>query len=127
MPDHDNLTVARRYAEAYAAFDTAELHAVLAPGLQFRQLNPGGYLELDTAQAYIDATSEFLDAYDNHAASSASAERMGDVVVTVSRMELDRAGSRYLMQHSELVTVTGGKVTAIDSVCTGARPAGEQR
>jgi hypothetical protein len=127
MPDHDELAVARRYADAYAAFNTPELLAVLAPDLQFRQINPGGYLKLDSAQAYIDTTNEFLGAYDNHAASSASAERIGDVVVTVSRMELNRAGSRYVMQHSEIVTVTGGKVTAIDSVCTGARAAGEQR
>jgi hypothetical protein len=26
------------------------------------------------------------------------------------------------MQHSEIVTVTGGIVTAIENVCTGSRP-----
>jgi hypothetical protein len=122
MLDAGDLAVARRYADAYAAFDTEELLAVLAPGLRFRQVNPGGYLELDSAHAYIQATKTLLDGYDSHAAINATAEPIGDVVLTTSRMELDRAGSHYLMQHSEIVTVTGGIVTAIENVCTGSRP-----
>lgn len=57
MPDPtDPVAIAPRYADAYAAFDTSELLDVLAPNLRFRQVNPGGYLELDSAQAYIDTT-----------------------------------------------------------------------
>jgi hypothetical protein len=40
----DDIATARAYAEAYAAFDTEALRAVLAPDLQFRQvscLKPG--------------------------------------------------------------------------------------
>jgi ubiquinone/menaquinone biosynthesis C-methylase UbiE len=119
----DPLVVAQRYADAYAAFDTGELREVLAPNLRFRQVNPGGYLELDSAHAYIDATRQFLDGYGTHQSAGAVAEELGDRILTASRIELHRDRSRYLIQHSEIVTVADGKVIEIDSVCTGARPA----
>ena len=123
MPETtDPLTIARRYAGAYAAFDTSELLEVLAPNLRFRQVNPGGYLELDSAHGYIDATSQFLDTYDTHRSAGASAEQMGDRILTTSRIQLHTDRGQYLMQHSEIVTVADGKVIEIDSVCTGARP-----
>jgi hypothetical protein len=127
MPDTtDPLAVAGRYAGAYAAFDTSELLDVLASNLRFRQVNPGGYLELDSAHAYIDATRQFLDAYDIHQSAGASADEMGDRILTTSRIQLHRDQDQYLMQHSEIVTVADGKVIAIDSICTGARPAGNE-
>jgi hypothetical protein len=52
-----DLAVARRYAEVYAAFDAETLRSVLHPGPRFRQINPGGYLALDSAAAYINATA----------------------------------------------------------------------
>jgi hypothetical protein len=124
MPETtDPLAIARRYADAYAAFDASELLDVLAPSLRFRQVNPGGYLELDSARAYIDATGQFLDTYDKHRSAGASAEEMGDRILTTSRIQLHRDHGQYLLQHSEIVTVADGKVIEIDSVCTGARPA----
>jgi hypothetical protein len=117
------LAVARRYAEAYAAFETSELRDVLAPNLRFRQVNPGGYLELDSPDAYIDATRQFLESFDAHRSAGASAEELGDRILTTSRIQLHRDRSPYLMQHSEIVTVADGQVIEIDSVCTGARPA----
>jgi SnoaL-like domain len=117
------LAIARRYADAYAAFDTGELLDVLAPNLRFRQVNPGGYLELDSARAYVEATGQFLGGYDTHRSAGASAEKMGDLVLTTSRIQMHRADGQYLMQHSEIVTVADGQVVEIDSVCTGPRPA----
>lgn len=116
-----DLEVARRYADAYAGFDRAALLEVLSPELLFRQINPGGYLEFGSATAYVDATESFLDGFDSVAPAGATAEAMADVILTTSRLELVLAGERYLMQHSEIVTVSGGQVTEIDSVCTGAR------
>jgi hypothetical protein len=72
MRDNTHLAIARRYANAYAAFDSAELLDVLAPDLRFRQENPGGYLEVNSAQAYVDGTKAFLDGYDTHAAITAT-------------------------------------------------------
>jgi len=123
MPEAtDPLTIGRRYAGVYAAFDTSELLDVLAPNLRFRQVNPGGYPELDSAAAYIDATRQFLDAYDVHRGAGATAEEVGDRILTTSRIQMHRDHRQYLMQHSEIVTVADGKVVEIDSVCTGARP-----
>jgi hypothetical protein len=39
-------------------------------------------------------------------------------------MRLHDGNLAYLMQHSEVVIVAGGKVTAIDSACSGPRPEG---
>jgi hypothetical protein len=94
MPDNTHLAIARRYANAYAAFDSAELLDVLAPDLRFRQVNPGGYLEVNSAQAYVDGTKAFLDGYDTHAAITATAERLGDLVLTTSRMRLNQNGDQ---------------------------------
>ena len=59
MPETtDPLAVARRYTDAYAGFDTHELLDALAPNLRFRRINPGGYLELGSAHAYIDAARQ---------------------------------------------------------------------
>ncbi len=60
---------------------------MLAPNLRFRQVNPGGYLELDTAHAYIDATRQFLAAYDTCGSAGASAAEMGDRILTTSGMK----------------------------------------
>jgi len=125
MPTTDDpVGIARRYAKAYAAFDAAALLDVLAADLQFRQINPGGYLRLDSAQAYVDATREFLDSFERWEAVSATADLLGDRVATTSRMRLHDRNFTYLMQHSEVVTVVGGRVTAIDSACSGPRPEG---
>jgi len=118
----DPVFVARSYADAYAAFDVPALREALAPTLQFRQINPGGYLSLTTADDYIDATKAFLDGFDRWEPACASAEPFGDRVATTSRLRLHQGGHSYLMQHSEIVTVRDGKVVAIDSACSGPRP-----
>jgi SnoaL-like domain len=123
MPEPtDPVAIARRYAQAYAAFDTDELLAVLAPDVQFRQVNPGGYLQLDSVQAYVNATKEFLDNFERCEAASATAEAFGDRVCTTSRLRLYQGQRTYLMQHSEIITIREGRVVAIDSACSGARP-----
>ena len=122
METSRDVEVARRYAEAYAAFDATALLDVLAADLAFRQVNPGGYLPLTGAQAYIDATRELFDSCDRWEAVAASAESVGDRVVTTSRMRLHAGGQTYVMQHSEVVTVRGDRVVAIDSACSGPRP-----
>lgn len=124
MADNDPVTVARRYAEAYSAFDEPRLLDVLASDLEFRQVNPGGYLHLHSASAYVDATREFLDTFDRCEAVSASAEPLGDRVATTSRLRLVVDDQAYVMQHSEIVRVSDGRVVAIDSACSGARPDG---
>jgi len=58
------IAAARRNADADARFDTGELLDVLTPDLRFRQISPGGYLELDSAASYVEATRAFLDGYD---------------------------------------------------------------
>jgi hypothetical protein len=122
MPETTHpLAVARRYASAYAAFDTSELLDVLALNLRFRQVNPGGYLQLDSAHAYIEATRQFLDAYDTHRSAGASAEEMCDRILTTSRIQMHRHHNPYLMQQSETLTFADGKVVEIDSVCTGGQ------
>lgn len=117
-----DLSLARRYAEAYAAFDIETLRSVLDPNLRFRQVNPGGYLTLDSADAYINATADCLTGFTHHAAATARAEPVGNRTATASRMTLIAHDNQYVMEHQEFVTVHGGRVAAIDSVCTGARP-----
>ena len=46
-----------------------------------------------------------------------------DADVTIARRTLIIDGNQYVMEHQEFVTVHGGRVAAIDSVCARARPA----
>lgn len=93
------VEVARRYAQAYAAFDVPALLDILAPHLRFRQANPGGYLELDSAQEYVEVTREFLDTFDHRQPDHTDAEPLGDLAATSSRMLLRRGDQDYVMQH----------------------------
>jgi hypothetical protein len=117
-----DVETARDYARAYAAFDEAAVRVMLADSLVFRQVNPGGYLALDSADGYIAATRDFVSSFDSHGAESFGAGPVGDRVATTSRMWLTAGGQRYVMEHQEFVTVREGRVVAIDSVCSGARP-----
>lgn len=53
----------------------------------------------------------------------ARAEEVGDRIATASRMRLTSGAQEFVMEHQQVVTVRDGRVAAIDSVCTGARPA----
>jgi hypothetical protein len=111
-----DVAVARRYAETYAAFDTDILRSVLDPDLRFRRVNPGGFLTLDSSEAYISATADFLAGFNLHAASSARVEPIGDRIATASRMVLHAGAQRFVMEHEEFVTVHDQRVVAFDSV-----------
>ena len=83
-----DLSLARRYAEAHATFDTETLRSVLDPNLRCRQVNAWDYLTLDSADAYINATADCLTGFTHHAAATARAEPVGDRIATASRMTL---------------------------------------
>lgn len=121
MPEtNDPLAVARPYATAYASFDASELLDVLAPSLRLRHVNPSGYLELHSAHAYVDATRQFLDTYDTYRSVGASAEAMGDRILTTSRITTHQdapavphaaLGDRHSRRRQSV---------EINGVCTGA-------
>lgn len=96
--------LARRYADAYTAFGPDTLRELPAPHLRLRQVNPGGYLNLDGADASIDTTADFLR-FDSHCAATARANVVGHHIATAPPISLTAAGREYLRKHQEFVTV----------------------
>src|SRR5437867_971605 len=117
-----DLQVAREYADAYAAFDEERLEQVLAGALTFRQVNPSGYLTFDSAKGYLDATRDFLSGFQSFEPVCCRAEWVGDRIATTARVRLFSRSRTWLMEQQEYVTLAGGQIVAIDSVCSGARP-----
>jgi hypothetical protein len=123
MPDEADIAeVGRVYAEAFAGFDEKRLKDVLAPDLRYREVTPAGFLDLRSAAAFLGETSDFLQEFESWETVAATSEAMGDRVLATTRVRLHYGTSTYLVEHREVLTITDGRVVAIDGVCTGARP-----
>jgi hypothetical protein len=107
MTDDYYAPVARRYTAAYAAFDTDTPRELPAAHLHLRQVDPSGYLGLDSADADIDGTADFRRGFDSRA-SAATADVIGDRIASAPQMSLTATGRDYLMEHQQFVTVENG-------------------
>lgn len=114
--------VAGAYAAAYASADVDALTSLLAPEVVCRLLMPGGVQELQGADTFVEALAGAVSEVDAWRFHSSSVAPIGDKFVTRSRLALEVAGAHYQLEHQEVVTVRGGRVVAIDGVCTGFRP-----
>lgn len=121
VPGNDE-EVAAAYAAAYASADLDALRELLAPDVVSRLLMPSDFRTLHGAQAFLDEFAEAVSQVDAARPHSSSVAVIGDKFVTRSRIVLDAGGSRYHLEHQEVVTVQGGHVVALDGVCTGFRP-----
>ena len=115
--------VAAAYASAYARGDVDAMSDLLAPDLVSRLLMPGGLRILDGVDAFKAELAEAIGDVDGARLHSSSAAPIGDKFVTRARLVLYAGGGHYHLEHLEVVTVEDGRVTAIDGVCTGFRPA----
>jgi ketosteroid isomerase-like protein len=114
--------VAQRYASAYARFDTHELLDVLAPNLRIRQVNPAATLSSAAHRHTSPPRRLFSTATRPTRPRRQAPTRSAIASSRTSRIQMQRTGQLYLMQHSDILTVADGKVVKIDSVCTGTRP-----
>jgi ketosteroid isomerase-like protein len=121
LPGNDE-EVAAAYAAAYASADLDALRELLAPDVVSRLLMPGDFRTLHGKQAFLDELAEAVAQVDAARPHSSSVAVIGDKFVTRSRIVLEAGGSRYHLEHQEVVTIRGGYVVALDGVCTGFRP-----
>ena len=116
--------VAGAYAAAYASADVDALRDLLAPEVVCRLLMPGGVQGLEGAEVFVEALVGAVSEVDGWRFHSSSVAPIGDKFVSRSRLALEVGGDHYQLEHLEVVTVSGGRVVAIDGVCTGFRPVG---
>ena len=114
--------VAAAYAAAYASADLEALRGLLAPDVVSRLLMPGDVRTLHGAEAFLAELAAAVAQVDATRPHSSSVAVIGDRFVTRARIVLDVGGSRYHLEHQEVVTVSNGHVVALDGVCTGFRP-----
>ncbi len=122
IPPGNDEEIAAAYAAAYASADLEALHSLLAPDLVSRLLMPGDLRTLHGAPAFLDELATAVAHVDAVRPHSSSVAVIGDKFVTRARIVLDVGGSRYHLEHQEVVTVANGYVVALDGVCTGFRP-----
>ncbi len=120
---HTDEEVAAAYAAAYAGGDVDALGDLLAPDVVSRLLMPAGLRTLNGVDSFKAELAEAIGGVDRARLHSSSAAPVGDKFVTRSRLVLYAGGGHYHLEHLEVVTVENGRVSAIDGVCTGFRPA----
>ena len=114
--------VAGAYAAAYAAGDIDALRDLLHPDVECRLLMPADVQSLRGAEAFIEGLAAAVAAVDGYRPHSSSVTPMGERFATRSRLVLEAEGGHYQLEHQEFVTVRGGRIVAIDGVCSGFRP-----
>ena len=122
IPPGNDEEVAASYAAAYASADLETLRGLLAPDVVSRLLMPGDFRTLHGADAFVEELAAAVSQVDAARPHSSSVAVIGDKFVTRSRIVLEVDGSRFHLEHQEVVTVRDGYVVALDGVCTGFRP-----
>ena len=112
--------LARTYIEAFAARDYDRVRSLLADDFRLRDLSPGGFTQVDGADAAMSGLRAFLDRFASVEVEEAEAYDIADVTYLRARVRFVdlAAGERFLEQH-HLLRIREGLITGVDELCTG--------
>jgi ketosteroid isomerase-like protein len=115
-----NADLAHRYIAAFAARDYDAVRALLADDFRLRDLSPGGFTQVDGADAALAGLRMFLDRFASVEVAEAEAHEIADVTYLRARVRFvePAAGERFFEQH-HLLRTADGRITGIDELCTG--------
>lgn len=116
------LEVGRAFAEAYAAADYATVEALLHPQVHYREITPRRFLDEVGRAAILEEEREFLAGYDRHETVEVVATAVGSRAGARTRWRLYRGDETHVVEWCEYMTVQGGRITALDAVCSGPMP-----
>lgn len=116
----DILASGLAFAEAYAAGDEHRLESLLAPDVCQREITPGEVVRLRGAAEVLREARDFRRRYDSCETVSVDVVRLGERVRAGTRWRMRRGEESWLVEWWEFLTVEGGRIIAIDVVCSGA-------
>ena len=116
------LEIGRAFAEAYAHGDLERLETLLSPDLVHREVNPGGYIEITSAQGAIEQVRDYLAEFDRHEVLDVDVDIVGDRVRAVTRWRLLKGDESWLLEWTELCRVGDGRITERLIACSGRMP-----
>ncbi len=117
--------LAHAYLGAFVARDFDRVRSLLADDFRLRDLSPGGFTEVEGADAALSGLRGFLDTFASIDIVEAEAYELADVTYLRARVHFvhPEAGERFLEQH-HLLRIGDGLIQGIDELCTGLHPPG---
>ena len=108
------------YLDAFVARDYDGVRSMLADDFCLRDLSPGGFTQVDGADAAMVGLREFLDMFESIDILEADAYEVAGVTYLRARVHFvhAEAGERMLEQH-HILRFDDGRITGIDQLCTG--------
>jgi ketosteroid isomerase-like protein len=116
------LEIGTEFAEAYAAGDYARVEALLDPEVHYREITPRRFVDTTGTAQILEEEREFLAGYDRHETLEVSASAVGSRVGARTRWRLHRGDETLVVEWCEYMTVEGGRIVALDAVCSGPMP-----
>jgi TusA-related sulfurtransferase len=114
--------VGATYVDALTSRRYAEAKALLAEGVRFRMLLPGGLEEESSADGAMARFASWFGDADPYECEEAIVRDIGGRVAVTYRLRLRRSGGWEIIQQHQMLDVEEGRVTAIDLLCSGFRP-----
>ena len=121
--DGDRLATARRFAEAIMANDRGGAVALLSPAVRFRHLVPRGPRETWGAEETVDVFLGWFGGARALEVQSLLVDAIADRTSMRYRMRLHGANGWEVIEQQQFLDMDeGGRIAAIDLLCSGFRP-----
>lgn len=114
------VDVAAALVRAYAAGDAEGMRRHAHPELLYREVNPGGFLEIHGVEDSIAQVSGEIAATTGWVPLGVEAEPVGHKVRVRAVVGFERGGERLRYDWTEYVEVRDGLVVKRDLACGGA-------
>jgi hypothetical protein len=109
---------------ALAEQDWARLGGALAPDVRMRALIPPGPVELSGADTAAARFAAWFGETDGLELVRSGSHEVGDRLHVFYRLRVKRPGAPWtLIEQHLFCALDGGRITALDLVCSGFRPA----
>jgi hypothetical protein len=116
------LSLAREFEAGYLAGDRDRAAATLAPDAVHRYLVGGELHELRGPDAIVGEIADHIAQCDESQIVRSDAQLAGDMPVVANRVRVRKGAEWLVVDFTHVLQIAGGRVTAIDEVCTGFRP-----
>ena len=111
--------LARRYLDAFVARDYDGVRSMLADDFCLRDLSPGGFTQVDGADAaMVGCVSSSTCSSRSTSSRPTRTRSRSDVSAARVHFVHAEAGERMLEQH-HILRFADGRITGIDQLCTG--------
>ena len=116
------VETAAAFVRAFAAGDEAELRALTDPDLVYRQVNPGGFVEVLGVDALVEKVRREIADDGGWETLFVDAAPAADKARVHASVRFVRGGRRLRYDWTEYLELRDGRVWRRDLACGGARP-----